>query len=104
MMSIHQADLDPASFQDLKQRNPIHAGRFHRYSLDPTALKPFCEGVEVLSERWKAPDWRLITTYRYRREYFGRPDINAGGVGMNHQRFRRRPRPFVSLSGHDGSP
>src|SRR5450631_2526926 len=102
MMSIHQADLEAASFQNLKQRNPVHAGRFHGHGLDSAAMEPIGEGVEVLRERWKAPDRVLIAGGRHRHKYFSRSDINAGRVWVNHQRSWRRLRPILAFSSHHG--
>src|ERR1700724_2542235 len=80
MMSIHQADLEAASLQDLKQGNPVHSGRFHGHSLDSAAVEPIGEAVEVLRERWKASDWVLIAGGGHRHKYFGRPNINTGCI------------------------
>jgi hypothetical protein len=102
MMCIHQADLEAASLQDLKQRNPVHARRFHGHRLDSAAVEPIGEGVEVLRERRKAPHLVRIAGRGHCHKYFRRSDIDASGVWMNHQRSWRRPRPALAFSGHDG--
>jgi len=40
MPRLDQEDLQPALFQDLLQRDPVHPGRFHRHRRDPTGLQP----------------------------------------------------------------
>ena len=97
-LRIHQADLNAASLQNLKQPHPVHASRFHCHSLDSAALESIGERVEVLRKCRKAPDRIFIAVGGYRHEYLGCPNINTSGVWVNHQWFWRRFRSVLAFS------
>jgi hypothetical protein len=40
VLCVDQVDFKPASFEDLVDRNPVHAGRLHRDRVNPALLEP----------------------------------------------------------------
>jgi hypothetical protein len=42
MMSVDEFDLEAAHLENLKQCNPVDAGRFHCHGLHPALLQPVC--------------------------------------------------------------
>jgi len=85
MPSVDQTDLEPAIFQNLEQRNPVHASRFHRDCLYPALLEPIGQQVQVLCKSRKRADVLSHAIRRYSYKNFRRPDINSGGVRPHHR-------------------
>ena len=48
---VHQADLEASGLQELEQRDPVHAGRFHRHRGDADLLQPGRQGEELAVAR-----------------------------------------------------
>src|ERR1700722_3565255 len=56
VLCVHQIDLESASFQDLVDRNPVHARRLHRDRMNPALLQPVGQGMQIASGSGKAAD------------------------------------------------
>ena len=55
VVGVDQEDLESPRLQDLKQRNPVHPRRFHRYRLHVARLQPVRRRVQVFREGRKTP-------------------------------------------------
>lgn len=80
VMSVDEPHVDLALLQDLEQRNPIDAGRFHRHGTDSAVLKPVGQSLQIDGERWEIPGWFRITIYGNRHEHLRCADINPCGM------------------------
>jgi hypothetical protein len=45
VLCVDQIDLESARFQDLINRNPLHARRLHRDRMNPALLQPVGQGM-----------------------------------------------------------
>src|SRR6266850_1545219 len=84
MLSIDQMDFDAARFQDLKQRYPVDAGRFHRHRVHTASLKPVRQLVQILGESRKRSYRVGIPIGRYADKDFCRSNINTAGVRSHY--------------------
>jgi hypothetical protein len=84
VMGVDQPHVNLSLLQNLKQRNPVHTGRFHRYSSDLALLKPVRQPLQIDGERWEAPNRLSITVSGNRDENLCRAYIDARGVGLYH--------------------
>ena len=64
MAGVDQTDLDPGGFQDLEERNPIHAGGFHGDGQHATALEPVPQSEQVFGEGGEDPDRFGVAIWR----------------------------------------
>src|SRR6516164_2226254 len=94
VLSVDQAGLDLPLFQDLKQRNPIHARRFHRHSADLALLQPVSQSLQVGREGSETANRLWVSICWHRNENFCGADINSGGIRFHHW----QPRNFASFS------
>jgi len=87
---VGQKDLKATRLQDLKQRNPIHPGRFHRHGLNATRRQPLGQGLQISGEGVKASHRLLVPIRRDRDVAFGRPDVDAGGIQVESLKAGRQ--------------
>src|ERR1700726_3978763 len=73
---VDQENSETLLLQDLKQGNPVHPRRFHRYGLDVAAVQPgrsslqvFCEGREM--------SYRLLITI------WGHGDVDLAALSFS---------------------
>jgi len=90
MPGIDQTHLEPRIGQYLPQRNPVNAGRFHRYPLYLALLEPCRDPAQILGKAREAAHRLLIAVRRYRHVNLGSPYINASRVGMQHRQAQYR--------------
>ena len=90
MPGIDQTHLEPRIGQYLPQRNPVRAGRFHRYPLYLALFEPCRDSAQILGKGREAAHRLLIAVRRYRRVYLGWPYIDACRVGMQHRQTQHR--------------
>src|ERR1035441_1060280 len=50
VLCVDQIDLESPRFQELINRNPVHAGRLHRDRMNPALLQPVGQGMQIASE------------------------------------------------------
>jgi hypothetical protein len=91
---VDQEDLEASRFEDLEDRNPIHAGRLHRDGRDANRLEPVSQRVQVAGEAIERPH-RLGIAIRGDRGYMERrADIKTSRMRVD--RDQRSRRGFVS--------
>ncbi len=47
LAGVHQENLEPPGFEQVVQRNPVHAGGLHGDGIDAVLLQPVGQGVQV---------------------------------------------------------
>jgi hypothetical protein len=82
MASIDEGALKAAGLKNLKQRNPVHARRFHHDRGDPTGCSPVGEAIHIAGKGTKFLDRLGITVCRHTDPMLLRSSINACGMGM----------------------
>ena len=70
ILSIDKIDFKSTCFEDLVDRNPVHARRFHSDGTNVTGLKPICQSNQILGECWKAANRLIVTTPWSGNHYF----------------------------------
>ena len=95
--SVDEDHLEAARVEDLKDRDPVDAGGFHRHVCHATRGEPVGEAVQIGREGRKRSHRGRITVRWYGDEMFRRPTIDPGGVRMEtlegmgrRARLRRR--------------
>ncbi|MCY1383433.1 hypothetical protein D9M69_715580 [compost metagenome] len=86
---IGQDDLQPATLQNLVDRNPIHPGRLHRHRGDSEANQPGRHLFQVSRESLEGPHRFLGEVDRHRDHMEARTDIDAGCTIMNDRQAAR---------------
>ena len=81
--SIDQSDIDTASFEDLKKRNPIHAGGLHGDGGNTTFKEPVCQYFEIFREGGKGAHWFIGTICGDADDDLSRANVSACGVGVD---------------------
>ena len=80
---VHQEDREPASLQDLIERNPVDARGFHRDARHAAGREPVGQTMEIAGKRGKRSDRRRVTIRWHGDEVLGRPTIDASGVRVD---------------------
>src|SRR5438128_4626974 len=84
MLSIDQMDINAPRFQDLKQRYPVHAGRFHSHRVHSALLQPVRQGVQILRKGRKRSHRFGVPIGGYGNKDFRRSNINTAGVWSHY--------------------
>src|SRR6266852_2211255 len=87
---VHEKHLKPARRQDLKDRDPVHAGRLHRDRLDAHAAEPVRHPVEIAAEAPKRANGLLILIAAHRDDVKRRSDVQPGRVLIEREQLSRR--------------
>ena len=97
---VDQQHLEAARFEDLEDRNPVHASRLHRDRRDADRREPIRQLVEIAAERAERPDRLLVSVARHRDDVKRRADVDPGGVwdGSWKAVLMIVPRVFCSLA------
>jgi hypothetical protein len=77
-----QSALYAARFQELKEGNPIDAGRFQRDGGHVTVKEPVGQGVEVGGERTETAPGLRVAPRRHGAPVLGFAAVDARGVGV----------------------
>src|SRR5689334_3833230 len=84
MLGIDEMDFNTARFQNLKQRYPVHTGRFHGHRVHTTLLQPIRQSVQIFREGRKRSHRFGVTICGYRDENLCGSNIHAAGIGSHH--------------------
>ncbi len=79
---VDQADFDLRGFEDLKEWNPIDAGRFHRDGSDATLFKPITDEQKVIGEGGEGADGSGVGIERDGDLDLRGADVDAASVRM----------------------
>ena len=79
--SVDQVHLKPAFLENLKQRDPVHTGGFHRHGLHPALLEPVGQCVQILCEGGKA-------SHVLGGSIRGNGDIDLGSANIDARRIQ----------------
>src|ERR1017187_9183198 len=89
MARINQIQREAPRFEQFIQRDPVHAGRFHRHHIHTTLREPLRQAFQILRETRELPHRRLIRIRTNRHEVAPRPNINPRRIGVCYlQRLR----------------
>ena len=80
---VDQQHLEPARFENLKDRNPVHAGRLHRDRRDAHRREPIRQLVEIAAEGAEGADRSVVAIARHGDHVKGRADVDAGGIWID---------------------
>jgi len=80
---IHQQHLKAAGFEDLEDRNPVHARRLHRDRRDTSLLEPIGQSVEIATERPERANRCVVSITRHRDDVESGADIDAGSLWVD---------------------
>ena len=75
---IYQQHLKASCFENLEDRNPVHACRFHRDGRNAHLDQPLRQAVEVAAEGSEGTHRPFIAVGRYCDHVSGRADIDSG--------------------------
>ena len=87
---VDEDHLKAARVEDLEDRDPIHAGRFHRHVRDAAGRQPLGQSVQIAGECREGLDGRGIAIRRHGDDVLGRATIDAGGVRVESFEGRGR--------------
>ena len=113
---VDQQHLKPTRLENLIQRNPVDARRFHGHTANPTRGQPVRQTVQIVGERDERPHALRIPVRWDRHEMFRRPAVDSRGIRIETSKNRRgstrlrRPitrathhRRLLALQGHRAS-
>ena len=87
---VHQQHFKAACFEDLEDRNPVHAGRLHRDRLDTDAAEPIRHFVQIAAEAPECTNGLFVLIATHRHDVKRRPDIQPSGVLIDRNHLPRR--------------
>ncbi len=99
VLRVHQHHPDAMLFQNVVQRDPVHAGGLHRHSIDPARLQPFRHLVQGCRPAAKFPHRIRIPIRRHGHKVALITHVDPSGVGVNDRQTgiaRRHPPPQLS--------
>ena len=82
LTGVDQQDLPASRFQELKEGNPVDAGRCHSDGGHATVNEPVGQGLEVSGERAKTAHGLGVATRRHGDPVLGFADVDASSVGV----------------------
>jgi hypothetical protein len=97
VLCVDQIDLESPRFEDLLDRNPVHAGRLHRDRMNPALLQPVGKGLQIASESGKAADGAGVSVSAHGDVQLAGANINASSIRMQD---RQRITSSLTLLGH----
>ena len=80
---IHEQDLEASSFQQLEDRNPVHARRFHGDRRDASCLEPIGQSMKIAAERPEGPHRLFIAVGGHGDDMERRPDIEPSRIRVD---------------------
>ena len=61
MLRVDKIHFEPARFQNLIHRNPIHASGLHCDGTNPALLQPVCQRIQIAGESGEAANGLRVT-------------------------------------------
>jgi hypothetical protein len=92
---VGQDDRQATILQDLVDRDPIHAGRFHRHGLDSRRHEPVGHAFDIGREALERLHRRVAQFGWNGGDLYSRPNVNAGRIRVDD----RQPH-CLALLGH----
>jgi hypothetical protein len=80
---VDQQHLEATDFENLKDRNPVPAGRLHRDRRDAHGRQPIRQLMEIATERAEGTDRSVIAVARYGDHVKGRAAVDAHSIWMD---------------------
>ena len=77
MPCIDEIHVKPTRFENLVERYPVHARRFHCHRIHAAAHQPVRQLLQVFGETFKLPDRFIVTIRRHRHKMACRSDVNS---------------------------
>src|SRR3982751_4503959 len=97
---IGQTRSDSVGFQNVVERNPINAGRFHGYGCDSAGFQPLDHRVQIFSERIEYSHWAFVAVGRHGHKNLPRSNIDAASVRLQTRPvFPTHPLPLFPPAG-----
>src|ERR1039458_7939641 len=97
VLCVDQIDLESPCFQNLIDRNPVHAGRLHRDRMNPALLQPVGQGMQIASECGETANGVGISISADGDEQLTCTYIDSRGIRMQD---RQRITSSLALLGH----
>jgi hypothetical protein len=88
VLCVDQHNLNAMLFQNVVQRDPVHARRLYGYCVDPAGPQPFRHLVQGSRPATEFPYRIFITIRRHRHKMTLITNVNTSGVGMNDRQSR----------------
>src|SRR4029077_11298363 len=102
---VDQVNSEPLPFQDLKQGNPVHPRRFHRYGLGVASSRRGRSSLQVCSEDREMSSRLLITIWGHGDVDLRCSYIHTGGIRIKAmQHWRTCLLAALSFSRHGSLP
>jgi len=80
---VDEQHLEPAGFENLKDRNPVHAGRLHGDRRDAHRREPLRQLVEITAEGAEGAHRPVLSVARHGDHVKGRTDVDPGGIWID---------------------
>jgi hypothetical protein len=80
---IHKNNLQPVLLKDLKGRDPIDTGRFHRDRRDATGFEPLRQIVQIMGEGPEGAYRRVGAVRIYRCHVHRRSNVDCSGAWVH---------------------
>ena len=81
--SVDEHHLEASLFEDVVDRDPVHAGGLHRHGVDAAGLKPVDHAIQVRRERLESADRFRISIDRHGHVVVPGPAVDPCGIGLD---------------------
>jgi hypothetical protein len=88
--SVHQKDLKASSFENLEDRDPVHARGLHRDCLDSDTREPVRHLVEIATETSERPNRLVVLVAAHGNDMKCRSNVQPRSVLINRGKPTRR--------------
>jgi hypothetical protein len=87
---IHKEDFETARLEDLEDRDPVHAGRFHCDGLDAEANEPVGHRVQIAAEAFECTDRLVVEIGAHGHDMECGSDVEPCGAVIDPALFTER--------------
>lgn len=88
MPCIDEIHGKPARFENLVERYPVNARRFHCHRIHAAAHQPVRQFLQVFGETFKLPDRFIVTIRRHRHKMACRTDVDSRRIRVRQFQCR----------------